>query len=274
VSTTLPPGVPGALPGIPGVPAMPGSTGIPGQPGMVNGQPIPGAIPPPGVPGQSPFPGQNGSPVNGLYPMPLVPTPGGQLPDPSGQPVNSQIGGVSPYATTPGSNGVPPGFAQPGNPANSPLQGANQAQQMIQAILTSPRPGGMPAGAGGMIMGSGIAGFASTADATGIKVYHDRTNYKEWEFIFDPAKIPPLQNPLGGGAGTPASAMGGIGGQPIGTPVTSIGSGFGSTPSSPSPGFGSPSLGNPGYTVPAVPGSGQMGTPGFVTDVGTVIKQN
>ena len=65
----------------------------------------------------------------------------------------------------------------------------------------------------------GIAGVATTADAEGIMVYDNHTNYKEWEFVFtvDKLKIPP--NPVSGGIGTPASQMGSIGGNQIGTPV-------------------------------------------------------
>ena len=67
-----------------------------------------------------------------------------------GNPVNSQAGGVSPaYGTAPGSNGMPPGsFQQPGM-QTGPGQG-NAAAQMIQQILTQPRPGGMPAANPGM----------------------------------------------------------------------------------------------------------------------------
>jgi hypothetical protein len=174
-----------------------------------------------------------------------------------GQPVNSQMGGVSPqpYPNTPGANGMPPGFPQPGNPVN-PQQQGNQAQMMIQQILTTPRPGGMPTPNGqSPAIGGGIAGVASTADAEGIKVYNDRTNYKEWEFIFDPNKYRRPPNPVSGAIGTPASQMGSMGGNQIGTPVTSMpgagmggagmgGSGFGGT----SGGFGGTSGGTSGGT--------------------------
>ena len=60
----------------------------------------------------------------------------------------------------------------------------------------------------GQVIGGGIAGFASVADQEGIKVYGDRSNYGEWEFIFDLNKdnIPPA-NPLGGSVGTPVNQM-------------------------------------------------------------------
>ena len=144
-----------------------------------------------------------------------------------GAPVNSQTGGVSatPYPTTPGANGSAPPFPQPG----ATNQGANAAQNMISQILSAPRPGGAPVGTtattgGGLVIGGGIAGVASKADQVGIMVYNDRTNYKEWEFIFDPSKWRPPANPLAtaGPAGTPASQIGSMPGGPIGTSVTDI----------------------------------------------------
>ncbi len=274
-----------------GVPGTPGFSGIPQQPGMVNGQLVPGAALPgvPGIPGQMPtqgtagqqFPGQVGQDPSqvgqpGQYPMPIQPMPG-QLP---GQPVNSQVGGVSPYQTTAGANGLPPGVPQPGNPVNGQA-GANQAQQMIQQLLTSPRPGGMPGvpGQGGTV-GSGIAGVASNADALAIMSYNDHTNYKEWEFIFDPNKMKVVPNPLGGGAGTPASAMGSIGGSQIGSPIgnsTDPGNG-GSTVTGGGGGYGG--YGGGGYggygssggttTVPPANTPPPTGPTRFVTDVGQV----
>jgi hypothetical protein len=153
----------------------------------------------------------------------------------------------------PGANGTPPGYGQPGNIINTQAQGANQAQQMIQQILTTPRPGGMPGATGGPTMGGGIAGFASTADSEGIMVYNDRTNYKEWEFVFDLTKFKNPPNPLNGsngGVGTPASQLGNIGGSPIGTPAANMpgASGFGQ----PGGGFGQPGGFGMGPTGPGV----------------------
>jgi hypothetical protein len=71
----------------------------------------------------------------------------------------------------------------------------------------------------GPLVGGQIAGVASTADAEGIMLYNDRSNYGEWEFIFDPQKVKPLFNPLAGAAGTPAAQMGSMGGSPPGVPV-------------------------------------------------------
>jgi hypothetical protein len=153
-----------------------------------------------------------------------------------------------------GANGSVPGYPQPGNPINPNGLGANQAQQMIQQILTSPRPGGMPTGNGqSPAIGGGIAGVATNADAVGIMVYNDHSNYKEWEFIFDPTKVRPLPNPVSGATGTPAAQMGSMGGSQIGTPVSSMdGSGTGASAS----GFGGASSAGSGFG-----GSGYGGMP-------------
>ena len=126
------------------------------------------------------------------------------LPGQPGAPVNSQIGGASPYSTQPGANGTPVGFGQPG----MQTQG-NAAADMIKNILTTPRPGGMPQQMGGaQTIGGGIAGVASTAEGEGVKVYNERTLYQEWEFIFDPQKQKQIPNPnVSGAGGTPADKM-------------------------------------------------------------------
>jgi hypothetical protein len=96
---------------------------------------------------------------------------------------------------------------------------------MINDILTRPRPGGLPstgvAGVG-QTLGSGMAGVASNADAEGIRLYNDRTNYKEWEFIYDYSKDrgPAVTAGIGSPAGTPASELGQQpGAQQPGTPT-------------------------------------------------------
>jgi hypothetical protein len=155
-------------------------------------------------------------------------------------PVNSQVGGVSPYQVTQGANGNPPGFPQPGANTGAPN---NAAADLIRNILTTPRPGGMPQpGIGGQTIGGGIAGVASNSEGEGVKVYNDRSLYKEWEFIFDPTKVKQIPNPNAQGAvGTPASQMGNMQGSgPAGTPVQS--SPFGAQPGQPGSqpgGFGS-----------------------------------
>ena len=87
----------------------------------------------------------------------------------------------SPYGTTPGSNQPNPGFGQPGQQTN--------ATSMINNLLTQPRPGGMPGGAGmpgigGTVVG-GLAGVASTHKGKGILRYNEQEEYPKWEFYYD-----------------------------------------------------------------------------------------
>jgi hypothetical protein len=86
------------------------------------------------------------------------------------------------------------------------------AAGMINQMLMGPRPGGL-AGVGqaqGAAMASGMAGVASKVDSEGLMVYNDRTNYKEWEFVYDPTKDRPRQDPrnmlVGNQMGTPSSS--------------------------------------------------------------------
>ena len=222
---TYPTGLPGQAAYVPPGMNLPGQQGFPGQPGMPG---IPGgiggrmAIAPGNAPssgnsfvgGGGSFVGGGGSFVGGgsvtasqpANPgMPGQTLPGQTLPGQPGPPVNSQIGGVSPYPVAPGSNGIPPGFPQPGTTTGQ----GNAAADMIRNILTTPRPGGMPqTNPGAQTIGGGIAGVASTAEGEGVKVYNERTLYEEWEFIFDPAKQKQIPNPNATGlGGTPADRM-------------------------------------------------------------------
>jgi hypothetical protein len=229
-----------AQPGQPGIPitGQPGMT-VPGQPGTQQSG-VPGQMPPgmpgfPGAPGQG-MPGRPQIPGTQQYPSSgqtaasqyqggvaaaygsvqgTAPgqTPGQRYPGMPGPPVNSQTGGMSPYSTVPGAQGAATGFPQPGMQVGGQ---PNDAVKLIQQILTSPRPGGMPAatGAMGMSLGAGIAGVASTSEDEGILVYNERTKYNEWEFIYDPTKEKRVANPAGGVVGTPASQIGNQPGSP------------------------------------------------------------
>jgi hypothetical protein len=201
---TYPTGQPG-FSGQPGM-AVPGQAGFPGTVSGVTAI-QPGANPSSGNSfggGSSSFVGGGNSFVGGGSATPTY--PGQTLPGQPGPPVNSQMGGVSPYPIQPGSNGMPPGFPQPGTVAGQ----GNAAADMIRNILTTPRPGGMPQGnPGGQVIGGGIAGVATNAEGEGVKVYNDRTLYQEWEFIFDPAKQKQIPNPNATGlGGTPAGQLG------------------------------------------------------------------
>jgi hypothetical protein len=263
---------PGGAPQPPGVPGMPGGPGSP----FGAGAPGPGAIPGmPGMPGQFPgqpgFPGQFGAPGN---------IPGGANAGNSGD-SGSTVGGYgstlggSMAGSAPGSApGLTGGLASAGaaNAANG-MPGAvgqnSAAGNLLNNLLTQPRPGG-PTGLGlgqGTVIGGGMAGVASKMDAEGLMVYNDRTNYKEWEFVYDPTKDRPRQDPramlVGNQMGTPSTP----------TPGTA-------TPSNQPGTFNQPGQGGAGApTVTNGPGSpnapgGQNGTnpngqPGAPTGAGT-----
>jgi hypothetical protein len=255
---------PGAVGGPPAPGDMSGNPGVPVDPlqqqqqqpynpqqTMVpimgpNGQPIQRV---PGLPGQfgtgSPYPvqaanSQTGGAVSG----------GSSF----GSGYSGSTGGAAVMGPQPGSPNVPGGF-RPGGGSNSfggspfPGQGGpsipggppsginvNPATQMIQQILTRPNPQGMAAlggglGTGGVAMGGGIAGVASKHDAEGIKIYKEKTNYKEWEFIYDPAKD--QKTGQGGTVGGPIPGLGNMG-----TGSSTGSSGFGGGQQQPSTGFG------------------------------------
>lgn len=266
------PGVTGAMPGNT-QPAYPGQTTTPGQ--TFPGQTMPGQ---PGsqstaagqqTAGSQPFIGGQVSPtgqisptgqVNPMTGQPVSGYPGQNYPGNTGYPgaVNPQAGGVAtPYSTQPGAQGALPGFpgGQPGTRGAVPGQGQNQAVQLIQQILTSPRPGGMPTsafGTGGQQIGGGIAGVASTAEEESILVYNEHQKYNEWEFIYDMTKDRGLAGgrPGSGTIGTSASQMGQ-------QPATS--SGFGQS------GFGQSGFGQSGFgqSQPATTPQSGFSSPGF-----------
>ena len=101
--------------------------------------------------------------------------------------------------------GMPLGSPSPfGGPAVTPN---NQAADLINRILTTPRPGGAAGmGTPGMGLGEGIAGVATKAEGEGIKVYNERSKYKEWEFLYDPR-----QDKSGQSAQGAAGNLGGVG---------------------------------------------------------------
>ena len=249
-------GVPGA-PGLPGangaVTGVPGMLGIPTAPGQTPGQtgqnnqannnsggggmfgsgsggglfgsaptttPTAGANAQQGVPGQNGVPGQPGLP--------------GQAGVPGQSPFNGQFGqpGMTPGASL-GAGSTPVGI----NP-----QAQAAAANMLQTILTTPRPGGL-AGVqsaqtqSGNAVGQGIAGFASKFDADSIMLYNDKQNYAEWEFIYDPSKYrPPPQPTSSVGLGT--ANTGGIfgGGSTSGGSSSSSSNSSSPSPAAPTPG--------------------------------------
>jgi hypothetical protein len=201
------PGAPGSNPGAAGGNNFPPPIGA-------NGQPIltPPAAATPGTPGASP--------VANPFPSQF---------DANGQPVQNSAAGGNPLSPVPLPAGIglppgavlPPGIQQPGQqqPQQQPNAPPTSAADMINQLLTSPRPGGLPgfggaqvAGAAGapvsptaaptaapaaatattnpQTIGGGIAGVASKLEQKGIKLYKDKKKYNEWEFVYDISKDP------------------------------------------------------------------------------------
>ena len=188
------------------VPGAPNSNqpGIPGMP--------PGVNPPPA--GFNPLlpPGLNSQQIQ-QYSQQLQ-QPYGQQSAYPGAPANSQSSsGSFPYSTQPGAQGAPAQFAQPGvttNPAGL-APGQNQALNLINQILTTPRPVGTTGASqpmAGMQIGPGIAGVASTLERTGIKIYNEKQKYNEWEFLYDLTKDTKGMAGTTGIAGAPQSGQG------------------------------------------------------------------
>lgn len=136
-------------------------------------------------------------------------TPPGQVPLNAGQrPPQPQVPGPATQNRTGfrnGRSGVFGGASTPptapgGTPAGLGRQGiAPDAANVIQRLLTTPRPGGLAglrrgqnaAGQIGQAAGGqpqfqeGVAGVASKSDKSGVKIYKGREVYNEWEFVFD-----------------------------------------------------------------------------------------
>ena len=278
-----------------GVPNPAGVSGATGPTAFNGAQPFPVAN---GVAGGAPpFPGSNG--IAGLLGIPTAPTGATGSSAPSygllggsssavggGTPMPAPIPGALPGNLSGGGviggviGGLPgaaPGNAPPGAPAgiNVSPQAQAAAANLIQGLLTQPRPGGMQGlpGQSGLIMGGGIAGVASKAEGESIMVYADHTDYGEWEFIYDPMKFVAPTNPnSGGGVGTPAQQLGSSSTGPnitnqVGTPVSNIGGGIGGagagTGGITTASFGAPGVGGvqgaPGSTGTGAPSGGSSG---------------
>jgi hypothetical protein len=218
------------------------------------------------------------SAVGGGTPV-AAPVPGALPGNLSGGVTSGVIGGIpggGGINTAPGvPGGAPGGVSGPGGINISP-QAQAAAANLIQGLLTQPRPGGMQGlpGQSGLIMGAGIAGIASKAEGESIMVYANHSDYGEWEFIYDPTKYVAPANPnTGSSVGTSVQQLGssitgpGITNQ-IGTSVTSMAGGAGAPGGT--GGFGtSTGMGVPGgasgfgtSTGMGVPGGGISGVPG------------
>lgn len=212
----------------------PSDTPQPGGPGDSN------SLPPAGSPGT-----QSNANSAGVSPQPpsLPGLPPGNSPVNSGQSGSSSfsaqqqnqtcadsfIGGCTPTTSSGQQSGQPgtqqsgnmsPGFGNPlgGGAGNAQSNAQSAAAGMINNLLTTPRPGGMPTNMGGTTVGGGIAGVASKYEAEGIMVINQRTKINEWEYIFDQTKYRAPPNPVSGPVGTPQQQQqAGPGGTPIGS---------------------------------------------------------
>ena len=266
---------PGAPPVPPEVSNMPGQPNVQAQPFQGRGSTLPPNFNSPfGTPGQQPVPVQSNA--GQAYVGGNQPYVGGSQPYVGGgNYIGSQattgavapVPGFPPTGFSPQFPGAPPSFpgAPVAPPTVAPVQqpqnatfpgspGQNAATQMIQNILTNPRPatGAAPAQPGGQQIGGGIAGVASTAESPGIMIYNDRTKYNEWEFIFDFTKQKQVAGPNTGVVGTPAANLA--------SPPTD---------SSTSPGANSNIAPGPqGQTAPNSPfPGGQPGTPAMPPEI-------
>jgi hypothetical protein len=226
-----------------------GAAGNVGQPGTnPSGDPNQQMAGQPGM-GQSPQPAMPQSPVSAFPSVPGNPfNPNGQQPGttPDGQPQQPN----------------PVSFGPPGADPN--MAGGNQAADMIRNLLTRPRPmpgsAGAGAGAAGSQIGVGsIAGVASKVEKQSIKIYNDRDQYNEWEFIYDFSQDRTGAGRMAGnmGAGDPR-----LGQQPGGQPMTGA-PGFGGQPAfAGQPGFGGQSgFGSqPGFGAQPGTGGGGFGS--------------
>ncbi len=177
-------------------------------------------------------------------------------------------GQMNPQAT-PNQPGFPvsPGLTQTPNTGlpQTALPGQNPGAGMINDILRNPRPSqpgvapGQPLG--GQQIGGGIAGIASKSEDSAIMVYNDRSNYNEWEFVFDYTKQKPLPT-AGGSIGTPAANLGNFPGTPTAganpnltaNPTTGL-------PNSPNPSSGAPGQAPQSQGTQSLPNELRLGRP-------------
>lgn len=137
------------------------------------------------------------------------PFPGQQPGQPFIQPQNGPPAGaaslINQILTTPRPGGLN-GFGGAQQPtvdqSGNPIPNANGIGNNGTAVSTfSPPVPNAPAAPVAQAIGGGMAGVASKYEQDGIKVYKDRTSYKEWEFVYDVTK-----DPARGGGTVPQAA--------------------------------------------------------------------
>lgn len=113
-------------------------------------------------------------------------------------PLGSLFGGVN---GPNGSGANPPN----GSGTNAPSSDAGKAPGQSGNTGTLSPLQSSAFGSDGTVFGGNIIGVASKINRPSIKVYESGTNYREWEFIYNPAKNlltqPGSGNPIGGNAG-------------------------------------------------------------------------
>ncbi len=178
-------------PGSPGAGSGPGS-GDPNQAGAAGGNPDPNQQPDSSTaagqtPGQTPTP-PPGGPANNP-----------QLPGAAqtGANANAQnAAGSGGLAGTPAFGSILPTAQQPDASGTSAAGAASstsgtmqqpQAMQAIQSMLGANRNAPLAGGQAGApnSLGAGLVGVATTVEMEGIRRYKDKSNYSEWEFVYD-----------------------------------------------------------------------------------------
>ena len=94
-----------------------------------------------------------------------------------------------------GATGAAGGFGQPPRP---PTDARPASEQRPGDAPPSPPPSEAKSpGPEGRVFGGNIIGVASKMEQNSIRVYKNATNYKEWEFIWDPAADGMMIGPAG-----------------------------------------------------------------------------
>ncbi len=139
----------------------------------------------------------------------------------AGQLIGSLNPNANPSGISLGGSGANAGGvgANPGNAQNSPGTpgGTGSGENTNPQPITPSQPMGP-------IMGGNIIGVASKVNKVSVKRYEKATNYREWEFYWDPSKdgIGVGQPATGAQPGTPmGSPIGGPIGMPMGGPPLS-----------------------------------------------------
>lgn len=141
---------------------------------------------PPATPSETMPGGQNANPDDSLTePLPL-PAPAAGQPNSNGQQA-SGAQGANPGAANNAGAGA---NADPNNPAASALNAVNSSLRQQGATPTpTARPNTFGSSTFGTInSGGGIAGVASKAKGSSIKVMDGQTDYSKWEFVYNPQK--------------------------------------------------------------------------------------